>query len=263
MLYFLHIPKTSGSFIEAIIKSHKKEWPSSFVFGHHLPNPNQKNKLIEFFNSDKLKSCQFIKGHFATTPYQFVNNIQAFSLIREPLDRAMSFFKYVTRAVDITYPQSVYSYLKQNPNLQSANFISDLKWIEVFETEEDIHRFKNLDSYPYYLDTPKISFEELLLQIKQKNITISTMENKLFLLEELELAISNLLGEDIIFNPELQTDTGYRVQYNPYTMDLSCLTQDIKEEFKMLNNLDYQLYNYVKDHETKTGRSLTPGDIVF
>lgn len=263
MLYFLHIPKTGGSFIEAIIQSHKKEWPLSFAFGDQLPNPNQKNKVIQFFNSDKLKNFQFIKGHFASTPYQYVDNIQAFSLIREPLDRAMSFFKYVTRAVDIKYPESVYSYLKQNPNLQSANFISHLKWIEIFETEEDIYRFKNSQSHPYYLDTPKISFEELLLQIKQKNITISIMENKLFLLKELELAISNLLGEDIIFNPELQTDTGYRVQYNPYTMDLSCLTQDIKEEFKMLNNLDYQLYNYVKDHETKTGRSLTPGDIVF
>jgi len=39
------------------------------------------------------------------------------------------------------------------------------------------------------------------------------------------------------------------------------LPKDLIEEVKALNDLDYKLYNYIKNHELKNKRSLTYKDI--
>jgi len=253
MIYFLHIPKTSGSAIEASI-SFCRKWPENYIFSDKTPEPNNRDEVLKFFNDENFKNYTFIKGHFACMPYLYADNIQAFSLIREPLERSISYFKYVNAAKDITYPESFYWYLDQDPNIQSAYFTDFLKWKEPIENE------KYRDAY---LDSPQMSFDELLLNIKQKNITISTVKNRNYLLKQMQIAFSILLGEEIYLDPDFELPSGYKVQYNPFTMDLSCLTEDIKEKFKSKNSLDYQLFNYVSAHEAETGRSLTPSDIAF
>ena len=250
MLYFLHIPKTSGSALMASI-SNNPEIVKNCIFPDNTLLPENKEQILKFFKSKKFDNYSFIKGHFACTPYIYSDNIQSFSLIRDPLERSISYFKYHVPASAIVYPESFYFYLNQNPNIQSANLTGCLKWEKI-----------NRKEYRCYLDTPEISFNELLINIKQKNITLSTVKNRKFLLKEIEQSFSLILNKKIFLDPDCVTN-GYRIQYNPYTMDLSCLTQNVKEDFKLLNNLDYQLYNYVKDHETETGRSLTPSDIVF
>ena len=63
---------------------------------------------------------------------------------------------------------------------------------------------------------------------------------------------------------ELKVNENFNIEKRPEFNNPECfLSQKEIETFKNLYSLDYQLYNYVKDHETRTGRCLTPDDILF
>ena len=155
------------------------------------------------------------------------------------------------------FPEVFYDYLKNKnssfknsigfngmPNMQCANLTQKLKW-------------NNYEEYPVYLESPNFSFDEILNIIKKQKITLSTFENRDYLFESLNNVLSQLSGKNISLDKEK------KVNINPLKFENNYLTEDIVSEVKALNALDYQLYNYVKDHETRTGRSLTPDDILF
>jgi hypothetical protein len=110
----------------------------------------------------------------------------------------------------------------------------------------------------------QVSFDEILNLIKEKNIKLSTIENRLYLLNELEICLNKINKTNIIADKQLKKNQRLHRETRQEFDDIKCfLSQEEIEKFKITNNLDYKLYNYVKNHEIKTGRCLTPDDILL
>jgi len=81
-IYHLHIPRTAGVFLRnSILKEIKSD--SCFV-GHG-----------SILNLNNINSYNFISGHFGTSP--IINNQFVFSIIRNPVDRFISYYSYTKK----------------------------------------------------------------------------------------------------------------------------------------------------------------------
>jgi hypothetical protein len=256
MIYFCHIPKTSGSSIVSTI--YENLFNILKIADHRVAPLNTSEKELKNFLFN-CKEYDIISGHYAATPYDYCPDLTTFSVIREPIERIISCFRFQGNPMSWhgAFPEVFYDYLKNKnssfknsigfngmPNMQCANLTQKLKW-------------NNYEEYPVYLESPNCSFDEILNIIKKQKITLSTFENRDYLFESLNNVLSQLSGKNISLDKEK------KVNINPLKFENNYLTEDIVSEVKALNALDYQLYNYVKDHEIRTGRSLTPDDILF
>ena len=84
-IYHLHIPRTSGIYVKQNI----------------LPNLITKkiNHFVSnrtFIDIKKIETSEFVGGHFGLMPLDYMNKPTVFSIIRHPLDRFISYFKYTT-----------------------------------------------------------------------------------------------------------------------------------------------------------------------
>ena len=80
-IYHLHIPRTAGIFI----KNHLKDvFSDRQIFATH-------NKPID----DKyLKNSYYVGGHFSGYPINVMNNPTVFTVLRDPVERFISYYKY-------------------------------------------------------------------------------------------------------------------------------------------------------------------------
>lgn len=142
-----------------------------------------------------------------------------------------------------------------SPNKQSASLTSELKWTTDY-------------GYPY-LNSCEYTFCEVLGIIKKQKITLSTFENRNYLFDSLENKINSFSSKKISLNrqthiyPDWLSEKGVIKRDFSYSEKIKSiiLPQDLVEEVKALNDLDYKLYNYVKEHELKNKRSLSYKDI--
>jgi len=267
LIYFLHIPKTSGA---SLIYELDKKLQKPFRNKQNFHNPLESKHTFEHFLKN-VTNAEIFAGHYAATPYLYQENIAGFSIVREPLQRLVSCFEFL--GPNHNWGSSTRDALSKfvcnrvasgptigfngEPNMQCASLTGDIKW--------------ELGDKKPYLEACEYSFSEVLKIIKEQKITLSTLENRGYLLDTVQIAVSNVckkpifLDKSTIFNPvnfvnntTINKDTAYSNLLKSYKF-----SQETLEENQNLNNLDYQLYNYVKNHEIKTGRCLTPDDILL
>lgn len=253
MFYFCHIPKTSGSSIEAAIVDDYFD-VVKIAQSFKTPEIESENKLRSFLSN--CNSYDFIKGHFGLLPYSYIENIKGYSIVREPFDRLLSCFRFCQNPMRWrgSFEKELHLFLTENntvfnsigfdgrSNMQSAYLTQNLKWNEQ-------------DPFPMYLDSSDLSFEEVLLSIKNNNITLSTQDNRGYLIDSLSTDLSIKYNKNIVLNKEI------KVNLNPLEISYSNIPLGIIDEVKDINKLDYELYRYVKTHETLSGRALLPEDI--
>ena len=272
MIYFCHIPRTSGtSASDAVYDSFNKALripirPDLDKYDPYFNNKINKEKFELF-----LKSCysdiDFLHGHFLSSPYieSHSENLETFSLIRNPLERMISAFYFHYRYVSDSdwknnkiHEIKNFLFLSKNES-QCLWLLGDFDWEKI----EKIESIKNI----VFIDWPQekeISFQEILQIIKKRNIKLSTLENRTYLLNELEVSLNKIKKTNISLDKKLKVNENFNIEKRPEFNNPECfLSQQEIETFKNLYSLDYQLYNYVKDHETRTGRCLTPDDILF
>lgn len=255
MFYFCHIPKTSGSSIEAAIYD---DYSTIVKIATSSKTPELQNeKQLKSFLSN-CNQYDFIKGHFGTLPYFYIKDIKSYSIVREPVDRLISCFRFsqspmrwrssFENELKLFLTKDTFEFnsigFEGRANMQTAYLTQELKW-------------NNKEPFPMYLDTPSICFEEVLLLIKKQNMTLSTQDNRDYLLNALSNDLSSKYNKNINLNKKV------KVNINPLTISLSDIPIDIIDKTKEINSLDYQLYNYIKNHEMSTGRALLSEDIVI
>jgi hypothetical protein len=108
-----------------------------------------------------------------------------------------------------------------------------------------------------YIKNADFSFSEILKIIKKQKMTLSTFENRNYLIKDLTFHLNAVRNTGI----SIEAHSKIRPSNNLHNVSIDLLSNEIIEEIKASNALDYQLYNYIKDHEIKTGRCLTPDDI--
>jgi hypothetical protein len=80
-IYHLHIPRTGGVFL-------RKHLLEEFFNKPHFST--HRDKLI----LETLSSQKYVGGHFGTTPIPYMNNPLVFTVLRNPVERFISYAKY-------------------------------------------------------------------------------------------------------------------------------------------------------------------------
>jgi len=252
LIYFCHIPRTSGS---AIISSIAKSFSDILKIGDYetgMQIHNDQKKLRSYLSEVKKFDC--IGDHFAAMPYSYIENIDGFSLIRNPIERLISCFNYFgpwdgsNSFIEFiryqgSHPIKDSMGFNGRPNMQCANLVNTILW----------------EGKEAYLENANVSFFDILKIIKKQRITLSTYENRNYMIKDLNFSLNKIKQTNIILNTELKV----RPKQYLYDENFYLIPNEIIEEVKVFNALDYQLYNYVKDHETRMGRCLTPNDIII
>lgn len=93
-IIFLHIPKTAGTTLHLIIERH---YPPESIFSL---GPMAQDSIREFKNMSEARRAEIrvLKGHMGFGLHEFVPGPWAyFTLLREPIDRVISFYYFVHR----------------------------------------------------------------------------------------------------------------------------------------------------------------------
>jgi hypothetical protein len=228
----------------------------------------------EFFVKECYSNIDFFYGHHFSSPHiePYNESLETFSVVRNPLERSISEFYYMNNNtshldwVNIKIYQIKDFLLHQTYNMQCLYLLGDYDWERIKEEGGNVQvLWRNMqgDEFRYSnMRGDQISFQEILQIIKKRNIKLSTLENRTYLLNELEASLNKIKKTNIVLDKQVIENKHLHSEQRPEFNDPECfLLQEEIEKFKILNSLDYQLYNYIKDHETRTGRCLTPDDI--
>ena len=252
MIYFCHIPRTSGSAITSSIAKSFGQTLTSGCYETGMKIHDDEKKLRLYLTEHK--KYDYISDHFAALPYRYIENIDAFSIVRDPMERIKSCFNYFglwDGSIDFLEFIRYYGFhpikdsmgFNGRPNMQCANLINTILW----EGDEA------------YLESKNINFFDILKIIKKQKITLSTYKNRNYMIKDLNFILNSIKDTNIT----LDTESKIRPKRHFHDESVYFIPNEIIEEIKILNSLDYQLYNYINDHEIKTGRCLTPDDILF
>ena len=98
-LYFLHIPKTAGSFINYSISEELNK--------HNILNYSHE-VLSNFPHNIDFDNTSFLGGHFAASPLAFNPNFYVACILRDPLERSISYFNFVYHIYTKKYKDKKY-----------------------------------------------------------------------------------------------------------------------------------------------------------
>lgn len=238
-IYFLHIPRTSG------------------VYVNHNVLPYLISKNIEHFVSNrshidiqKIQNSQFVSGHFGRMPIEYMDNPTVYSIVRNPIERYISYFKYTTGV--IRSKSEIYKKLDSwlygekseiNANMQSK-FLTGKININNFNLDLNVKNNQN-DNYRYlavnngwYIENYNLNFSEIKKNIE--NINIYTLNNN-----------NNFKKK---FNDELNKQFGFQT-FKLNNKDNSSFnigidfTKKQLNKIEELNQVDMELYEYVQKIE--------------
>jgi hypothetical protein len=232
-IYHLHIPRTSGVYIRNNIVPH--------LISKNIPHFASNRTKIDV---EHIAKSKFVIGHFGRMPLEYMDFPKVFCLIRDPIERYISYFKYTTGSV--TSEKAAKENLEQwlygpqsaiQSNLQSK-FLTGSTNVEEFN-----RHIGNSDAYidnAWHLENYKLDIGNI--QDLIKNINIYTLDNH-------EKFKNN-------FNEELQNQFGIKIfKYNDKANEAPRIKISIDKahikRIKELNEIDYEVYNYVKSNEKR------------
>jgi hypothetical protein len=227
-IYHLHIPRTSGIYIKNNVIPHL----ISNGVEHCISNRNK-------IDVEKIKKSRFVGGHFGLMPLDYMDSPEIFTIVRDPVERFISYFKYTTgpiragKEAEEKLDRWLYGEeCEMQSNLQSK-FLTGKLNIEKFN--QDILQFQNTVSSGWYLEGYKLDI---------KNVISSLEKMKAYTLEELDLFKIDL-------NKSLLKQFGFSTFKHS---DKANSSYDIGIKFdkrhinriQEINLLDMEVYEYVQ-----------------
>lgn len=229
-IYHLHIPRTSGVFIRDSI----------------IPNLLSKNVPIFASNREKIypdliKKCKFVSSHMGIYPIDIMDNPSVFCIVREPVSRWISYFKYTTGIArtkeEISEKLDRWLYGDQaevQSNMQSKMLTGK---INIDKFNNDVLSLKNKVGNGWFIEDYSLDLKEIKNNVDKYNCF--TLENQKEFINLLNIELKNNFGIIIKNN--------YIVNQSR-NIDLTISQNQIKR-IKELNSIDMEIYNYVKSKE--------------
>ena len=227
-IYHLHIPRTSGVYIRNNIV------------------PNLISKQIPHFASNRTKidvetisNSKLVIGHFGRMPLKYMDSPKVFCLLRDPVERYVSYFKYntgyITNQGSAEENLDQWLYKEQSvvqANLQSK-FLTGSTNIEEFN--KNIGYIDHFVNNAWHLEGYSLDIEKIKESIK--DINIYTMDNY------------DKFKFD--FNEEIKNQFGFTAfKYSDRSNESPEIEIKINDShlkrIKELNEIDYEVYEYVQ-----------------
>ena len=225
-IYHLHVPRTAGIFIRNHIS---KSFNNKTQHISHS-QPIYEKDISQYF---------LISGHFGKYPIAFMNNPLVFSVIRHPVERYISYYKYVKHKFPEFKNNELLDYWLYDDRISLLHSNTHLKF---FTGEIDINK------YNQYFVSPYTSEENWFINNYSNNVQdgINFIDNNhVFSFDNI-----NILTESIC---DLLKINQFKNLYKYNSSDKSDwgITKKQYDRIEQLNSLDMELYEYVKNKEKK------------
>lgn len=220
-IYQLHIPRTSGVFIREHLL---REFDKTKSFASHY-------KKIE---TDSFSKHTFVSGHFGISPIKDMNSPVVFSTLRNPVERFISYFKYVYPLVS-----------KNDINVEFDRWIND----------ESISRYHKNTQLKFLSNPIDISLYNLNID-KSKRI----IENWFIGQEENIKLAKDFIDSNYVFTTENteklcnEIVSLFKISPFPHNKKINgsnenglIITKKQYAKIEELNSLDMEIYEYAKE----------------
>ena len=231
-IYHLHIPRTSGVYIR------NNMVPD--LIAKDIPHFASNRTRID---TEHIKKSKFVIGHFGRMPLKYMDSPKVFCLLRDPVERYVSYFKYNTGY--ITSKESAENNLEQwlyreqseiQGNLQSK-FLTGSTDINLFNSyigvssESYIDNIWHLQDYSLDIDKIKESIAD---------INVYTMENY----DKFKFDFSEEVKKQFGLNAFKYFDKS-----NQSPSIKAEINESHLKRIKELNEVDCEIYEYVRKTE--------------
>ncbi len=235
-LYFLHIPKTAGSFVSENIKNSINNDLLCYI-GPIFSN-----------NSESLKSKIYISFHAGTYPVELLEDISVATLIRDPISARASYFNFI-------YPRALhnkneYKDLPSNRERFLYYLFEDKNFL-VHNNYQSRFICNPSDGRSVARTDENTSIDNAIHNINSFEI-VNTFDN-------IEVFCGKIKNWFMLnHNIEVNFDFNNKINVGPSKLNeesvssgyfVNLLTQDEKDRVLELNNIDLQVYNFVKNKE--------------
>lgn len=214
---FNHIPKCGGSSLKRVLEKKFRIYPEYPPHEFHFKNPEiLEMKILEFKNNrvnhHRVKPWQLISGHYQNEGYEITQRFP--DLYTNPRIHLITFLRD-----PFLHRLSMYVYSKKK----------DLAFVRNLTIKEYV--LKEINFFGKALNCDSSNYKEIL-------------DNYFFIgLTEKYQQSLNLLGE--LLNIKLPSQPPHVNRTDSINSLDEFSSKDI-EEFKLLNQLDYQIYEYAK-----------------
>lgn len=256
-LYFLHIPKTAGSFINYSVSDKLNKYGIK-NYAHQVSS--------NFPHTIDFDKTAFLGGHFGASPLIFNPNFYVACLLRNPLERSISYFNFTYHIYSDkykdknTYKEKLIKYLFNDEdtkifnNIQSK-FICNPVDVSVFdprESKESLIEKNEHKQFCWFLEDVDVVEKFVKQQIDSFDI-VGTVENIIPFCDQISSWFNKNYGIDINFDTSKEVNkTKYPIEngvvYDTKTA-ISILSDSEVASFKINNAIDYSIYDYVRLNE--------------
>lgn len=253
----MHIPKTAGQFIT---KSIGLSLDKNGINNYFLHNGH-------FVSEKKLKQCVFIAGHFGTFPIDVVDNVEVVTILRDPVERAVSQFNFLYEQryqhlyKDIDgYINRLKFYLFDDKNMftlrnYQARFLCNPANKRRFESQEEFDKLLKEFLVPFEAGAPNTWFVENeltslnLAKSKLDSMSmVGTFDNLNAVLKKINNWFLDNYGIEIKYIEDKINLSSINENGVNYTTE-DCVEMLSKEEIntlRQINSIDQELYEYAK-----------------
>lgn len=236
MLIFLHILKTGGSTLQAILQKQYSEW----ILTNENENVLNKETIKELLIENNVEDVKCLFGHF---PYgiheQFLKPYQYITFLREPVDRVISLYFYIKN----TKGHSMYNSLQE---VSLEEFISREEYRHLVYNHQTGYLSGECSLITGYKNNPDLS---LAIQNITKDFNVvgimEMYEESLYVMKK------NLKWSEEVFNYSKQNVNKNKPLREKIPLELISKIEE-------LNLLDRKLYNFSKERLTEAINKLTP-----
>lgn len=228
---FLHIPKTAGTTFKQIIK---RNYAQNEIFGLNGDEKYQTDQKLNNLLPDKKDKIKFIGGHINFGMHESFNdkhNFKYITFLRDPIQREISYYKYVLRTTRHVHHQEVIANKMTLQDYITSHLYKDL----------DNAQTKQIAGLHVGLQSKPLHITDDILQKAKNNINdyfifagiIESFEEGLILLHKTLNWKFPLYYTSFNINPTKEE----KIKTSDKTIQL------IIDQ----NQLDIQLYEYVKN----------------
>lgn len=227
-IYHLHVPRTSGTYIKNNVLPH-------LITGgveHFASNRS-------YIDTNLIKNSKFVIGHFGLMPLDYMNDPEVFCILRDPVERFISDFKYMVNITDRrgSVEEKLNHLLYENQSEMQSNvqskFLSGKTNIAKFNIEPAryVHSARNtwfIEDYSKDINTIKRNIDRF---------NCYTMDNH----EAFKIDFNNSLNKNFGFKTFKHSDKTNESK----DVGIS-LTKEQIDRIYELNSLDMEVYEYVQ-----------------